>query len=189
MSNKSNPPLKYLENYWIQPEFTKNARGECTTGARIPLELYKFHVDNDWALFTRSDGLLFQESEIATVDMTPRTNPDRVLVHEETINLHCPVSFMSGITKVGEFIMGCNLAGGHIQMESTHHVQYEGRDLFRGSSGGGVYVKPSTAVLDLHSLEAINETDFDTDDTDTTKCIVGTKKKVITEDDPYVPVF
>jgi hypothetical protein len=182
--SKSKPPLKYLENYWIQPEFTKNARGECTTDDRIPLELYKFHVDNDWALFTRSDGLLFQESEIATIDMTPLTNPDRVLVHEETIILHCPVSLMSGITKVGEFTVGCNIAGGRIQTESTHHVKYQGRDLCRGSSGGGVYVKPSTAVLGLH-LEAINETDFDTDVTDTTKCIAGTKKRVTSEDDPY----
>jgi hypothetical protein len=34
-------------------------------------------------------------------------------------------------------------------------------------------------------LEAINETDFDTDDTDTTKCIAETRKRVTSEDNPY----
>lgn len=180
--SKSKPPLKYLENYWIQPKFTKNARGECTTDDRIPLELYNFHVENDWALFTRSDGLLFQESEIATIDMTPVTEPNKVL--SDAMVLHCPVSLKSGITKCGEFTIGCQRSVVQIQTESTHHVKYQGRDLCRGSSGGGVYVKPSTAVLGLH-LEAITETDFDIDVTDTTKCIAGTKKRVTSEDDPY----
>jgi hypothetical protein len=182
--SKSKPRLKYLENYWIQPECTKNARGECTTDDRIPLELYKFHVDNDWALFTRSDGLLFQKSEIATIDTTPQSSPNSVLVHKEAIILHCPVSLMNGISKAEEYAVGCHVAAAHIQTESTHHVKYQGRDLCRGSSGGGVYVKPSTAVLGLHT-EAITEAEFDMDDNDTNTHIAKIDKRVLSEDYPY----
>lgn len=71
------------------------------TDDRVPLELYKFHVDNDWALLTRSDGLLFQESQIAIIDKTPVTEPDKVL--SDAVVLHCcPVSTLkTGITKCG----------------------------------------------------------------------------------------
>ena len=153
------------------------------TDDRIPLELYKFHVDNDWALLTRSDGLLFQESEIAIIDKTPVTEPDKVL--SDAVVLHCPVSTLkTGITKCGGFTIECQRSAVNILKESIHHVKYQGSAFCRGSSGGGVYVKPSTAVLGIH-LEAVKETDFDIDDIDTTKCIAETKKRVTSEDDPY----
>ena len=155
-STRSNRRFKYLEDYWIQPHFTKNTRGEWTSDNRIPIKLYKFHAENDWALFTRCDGGLFLESEVATIDMTPREHPDIVLCHKEAIVYHCPVSMKIGMTKVGELSVGCQRAAVHIQTESTHHVKYEGSSLCRGSSGGGVYVKPSTSVLGIH-LEAIND--------------------------------
>jgi hypothetical protein len=91
---------------------------------------------------------------------------------------------MSGITKAGEFSVGCQRAAVRIQTDSSHHVKYEGRDLCRGSSGGGVYVKPSTSVLGIH-LEAITEVEFSADDNDTKKCIADTRKRVTSEDDPY----
>ena len=80
------------------------------------------------------------------------------------IVLHCPVSLKSGITKAEEFSVGFQTASVHIQTQSSHHVKYEGRDLCRGSSGGAVYVYPSTFVLGLH-LEAITEADYDAEDT------------------------
>ena len=93
--SQNKPPYEYLEKYWFQPQVTKTTRGDCTSDNRIPFELYKFHVGNDWALFTRTDHSLFEESEIATIDKTLLSNPDRVLVHKETIILHCLLSLLS----------------------------------------------------------------------------------------------
>jgi hypothetical protein len=183
-NTKSKTHFKYLEDYWIQPQFTKNRRGEFTDDDRVQIRLYKFNVDNDWALFVRVDEKLFAESEVATIDSSPLDYPHRVLAHKMAIVLHCPVSLKSGITKAEEFSVGCQTASVHIQTQSSHHVKYEGRDLCRGSSGGAVYVYPSTFVLGLH-LEAITEADYDAEDTK--KVIAATDKRVRSEDEPYLP--
>lgn len=52
-NTKSKAHFKYLEDNWIQPQFTKNRRGEFTDDDRVEIRLYKFNVDNDWALFVR----------------------------------------------------------------------------------------------------------------------------------------
>ena len=75
------------------------------------------------------------------------------------------------------------MTGGQIQNESTHHVKYQASNLCRGSSGGGVYVKPSTSVLGLHT-EAITDADFDTDDNDNKTHITETYKRVSSKDYP-----
>ena len=181
-NTKSNTHFKYLEDYWIQPLFTKNIRGEVTEDNRIQIKLFKFNVDNDWALFVRAGDALFEESEIATIDTSPLDHPHRVLAFKQTAVLHCPVSLMYGITKAEEFTVGCQTAFVHLQAQSTHHVKYEGRDLCRGSSGGGVYVYPSTSVLGIHS-EAINEADYDAEDA--VKTIGHSDKRVGSEEDPY----
>jgi hypothetical protein len=145
--------------------------------------LAKFHVENDWALFIHTDEILFDESEVAIIDTSPDTNPSNVIVHKKAVILHCLVSLMSGITLAKEFSLGCNRAGVHIQSDSTHHVTYEGHDLCRGSSGGGVYVFPNTSsLLGLHS-ELITEAEYD-DEADT-KVMAFTKKRVTSEDPPY----
>jgi hypothetical protein len=183
-SKRSAKSKKYVEEYWIQPSFTRNVKGEYTTEGRIPITLAKFHVENDWALFTRSDGILFNKSEVAIIDTSPDTNPSNVIVHKKAVVLHCPVSLMSGITFAKEFSLGCNRAGVHIQSQSTHHVTYEGHDLCRGSSGGGVYVYPNSSLLGLHS-ELITETEYD-DEADT-NVMSYTMKRVTSEDRPYQP--
>lgn len=175
----------YLEDYWIQQSFSKNVRGEFTADNRVPLKLFKFNVDNDWALFVRDDGELFAVDEVASIDMSPISHPSRVLAHKEAIVLHCPVSLKSGITKAEEFSVGCQTASVHVQAQSTHHVKYEGRDLCRGSSGGGVYVHSSTSVLGMH-IEAISEADYDAEDAK--QVIIDTDKRVDSEDDPYLPI-
>jgi len=181
-NTKSNTHYKYLEDYWIQPQFTRNIRGEVTDDNRIPIKLFKFNVDSDWALFVRADDALFEASEIATIDTSPLDHPHRILPFEKTAVLHCPVSLKSGITRAEEFTVGCQTAFVHLQAQSTHHVKYEGRDLCRGSSGGGVYVFPSTSVLGIH-LEAINEADYDAEDA--AKTIAHSDKRVGSEDEPY----
>lgn len=181
-NTKSNTQYKYLEDYWIQPQFTRNLRGEITEENRIQIKLFKFNVDNDWALFVRADDALFEESEIATIDTSPLDHPHRVRPFEKTAVLHCPVSLKSGITRAEEFTVGCQTAFVHLQAQSTHHVKYEVRDLCRGSSGGGVYIFPSTSVLGIHS-EAFNEADYDADDAK--KTIANSDKRVRSEDEPY----
>lgn len=184
-NTKTKTHYSYLEDYWIQQSFTRNIRGEFTADNRVPLKLFKFNVDNDWALFVRVDDQLFAEAEVATIDTSPLSHPDRVLAFKETAVLHCPVSLKSGITKAEEFSVGCQTAFVHLQAQSTHHVKYEGRDLCRGSSGGGVYVYNSTSVLGMH-IEAINEADYDAEDAK--KVIADTDKRVRSEGDPYLPI-
>jgi hypothetical protein len=181
-NTKTNTHYKYLEDYWIQPQFTRNIRGEVTDDNRIQIKLFKFNTDNDWALFVRVDDALFEESEIATIDTSPLDHPHRVLAFKDTAVLHCPVALKLSITRAEEFTVGCQIAFVHIQAQSTHHVKYEGRDLCRGSSGGGVYVFPSTSVLGIHS-EAINEVDYSAEDA--AKTTTPSDKRNCSEEEPY----
>jgi hypothetical protein len=61
------PRYKYIEDYWIQPSFTKDS-GEFTTDNRVPLKLFKFHASNDWALLVRADEKCFAPEEVASID-------------------------------------------------------------------------------------------------------------------------
>jgi hypothetical protein len=136
---------KYTENYWIQPDFTKNKKG------RVNIQLFKFHEENDWALFIRADKFLFEDSEVATIDSSLIDKCDIVLAHMDAIVLHCPVALQFGINKVEEFQIGCQISATIIAGQSTHHVKYAKGDLIAGSSGGAVYVHPSISVLGLHT--------------------------------------
>ena len=130
-------------------------------------------------LLIRPDGYFFDESEVAIIDTSPDINPSNVLVYKQSVALYCPVSLKSGITFEKEFSLGCHRVGGHIQSQSTHHVLYEGHELCRGSSGGGVYVFPNSSVWGLHSkLKA--EAKFD-DEADT-KVMTDTKKRITSDD-------
>ena len=159
---KSKAQFTYLEKYWIQNNFTKNMRGEIVNDTRVQILLYKYHIGNDWAVFIRADNDVFADSEIATIDRSLLTNPSDTFLHQRAAVLHCPVSLLSGITFANEFSVGCNKSAVHIQSESSHHLKYEGRDLVRGSSGGGLFLFPHTNLVGMHS-EAINEADFDAD--------------------------
>jgi len=179
---KKNKLFKYLEDYWIQPSFTKNSKGEFTKENRIPLKLYKYHSENDWALFIRADNSFFSSDEIATIDRSSLINPTRVLNHLQAIVLHCPVSLGFSIARAGEFSMSCQISSVHVQGQSSHHVKYEGRDLCRGSSGGGLYITGSKSVLGMH-IEAVREADYE--DPEQNKRIVHTDKRVRSEDQHY----
>ena len=175
---------KYTEDYWIQPDFTKNKKGEITDEGRVNIKLFKFHEENDWALFIRGDKFLFEDSEIATIDSSPIDKCDRVLAHMDAIVLHCPVALQFGIQKVEEFRIGCQISATHIAGHSTHHVKYAKGDLIAGSSGGAVYVYPSISVLGLHT-EAITDGAYEEEEED--KEFVPTHKRVESEDDAYAP--
>ena len=175
--------FKYLEDYWIQPSFTRNVTGELTTDNRIPLKLYKFHVSNDWALLVRADDNYFAADEMASIDQSPILQPSG-LTQMEAVGLHCPVSLKSAITRAEEFSVGCMTSSVRIQTHSNHHVKYKGRDLCRGSSGGGIYVS-SNLVLGMH-VEAINETDYDADAVE--RVIANTGNRVFSEDKPYLQI-
>lgn len=179
-NTKAKTHYTYLEDYWIQQSFTY-IRGEITAENRIPLKLFKFNVDNDWALFVRDDNQLFAETEVATIDTSPLSRPDRVITFMKTVILHCPVSLKSGITKAEKFSVGCQIACIYLRIQSTHHVQYEGCQLCRGSSGGGVYIHNSASVLGMH-VGTNNEADYDAEDTE--KVIAYTDKRVDSKDDP-----
>jgi hypothetical protein len=178
----SSPRFKYLEDYWIQSSFARDKQGNITTEGRIPIKLYKFNVTNDWALFERNDGRLFAENEIASIEILQ--TDARTLLRKSAEVIHCPVSLLTGISKAYEFSLGSQTSSVTIQTQSTHHVKYEGRDLCRGSSGGGVYHRGSGSVLGMH-IEAITEGSFDADDDGVEKVIARTDKRVSSEDEPY----
>lgn len=147
------------------------------------IKLFKFHEGNDWALFIRVDSGCFSELDVAVIDDSLILNPSKSLIHQNAQVLHCPVSLMSNIAKVGEFAVGCQLSAVRIQGQSSHHVKYEGRDLCKGSSGGAICIYPSGAVIGMHS-EAINEAEFEGEDA-AVKSIATTDKRVGSEDCPY----
>lgn len=152
--------LKYVEDYWIQERVTKDLRGECVNENRIALKLYKFHVDNDWALFERCDGKFFQQLEIALIDKTLLTTTSISYLRGNATVLHCPVALFAAIRRVGEYSIGCDQSDVRIQGQSSHHLKYEGRDLTKGSSGGAVFMASSNYLLGMH-VEAILETEFE----------------------------
>jgi hypothetical protein len=152
----------YLEDYWIQPSFTKYARGTYTTDNRVPLKLFKFHEGNDWALFVRADGKFFSEDEVAPIDKS-LNDPSVCVITKPAVVMHCPVALKPAILTGRDFRIGWNSYYVTIQGESGHHIKYEGRDLCRGSSGGGVYLAGSTSVLGMH-CEYISEAEYDADE-------------------------
>jgi hypothetical protein len=183
-NTKQNIHWKYLEDYWIQARITKNRRGECAVDEdRVRIKLYKFHEDNDWALFERADEGSFLLSEVAVIDTSLFSDPNIQLTHKNAQVLHCPVSLMTSIKKVNEVRMGYQISADSILGQSSHHMKYEGRYLCKGSSGGAVFVYPSGAFLGMHS-EAINETEFDGED-GVEKFIALSGKRVSSKDNAY----
>jgi hypothetical protein len=177
--------LKYVEDYWIQERVTKDVKGKCVDENCVALKLYKFHVDNDWALFERSDGNLFDESEIAHIDENLITEPTISYLRGSATVLHCPVALFATFKKAGEHSIGCEQHNIRIQGQSAHHLKYEGRDLTRGSSGGGIFMTPSNRLLGMH-MEALLETEFEVPDVLTATQIAHTNKKSNSgEVDPY----
>jgi hypothetical protein len=174
---------KYLEDYWIQSRVSRDTAGMYTSQDRITIKLQKFHQENDWALFTRVDSNEFDVSERAVIDESLLTDPRKVLVFSDVIVLHCPVSLVQGVKRAEEFSIGCQMARVTIQTQSTHHLKYNGNQLCRGSSGGGIFVYPSNLLIGMHS-EAILESDYD-EDVNAMQNITDSSKRVKSEDNPY----
>lgn len=186
-STKRKSYFIYVEDYWIQPRVSIKSDGKWDDVGRIPIKLYKFHPDNDWALFVRVDGDEF--TSFATIDSTPSTLPPNSLpnVRKPVALLHCPVSLLFNFTEqVGEYAVHCNSKEDfRIQTVSTHHIYYEGSSLVRGSSGGAVQWADSNLLFAMH-CEVINEAKFDEDEEN--KEIADNPKLVKSEDDPYPSV-
>ena len=176
-------PLVYNENYWIQTSVTKNEQGVYTDNGKIPVKLFKFNVGNDWALFYRSDGNLFSENEIASIDRKPMNDPNLMFTHQPAVVCHFPVAHKRSIFRPNEFSISCFNSAVHIQNQSTHHVKYEGHPFCRGSSGGGVYIGNSTFVFGMH-VEAITEGDYDAQDDMAEQNIAKNSKRVDSKDIP-----
>jgi hypothetical protein len=187
MSTRGKSFFVYVEDYWIQPSVSIGVDGKWNNDERIPVKLYKFHPDNDWALFVRADGNEF--TSFAKIDMTPSTLPPRTLpnVSKPMVILHCPVGLLHNFTeRCGEYTVSCNKTMNCvIQSQSSHHIYYEGSNLVRGSSGGAVQWVDSNLLFAMH-CEVINEAMFDEEYQN--KEIAYTSKLVISEDDPYPQV-
>ena len=183
---KTRSHFKYLEDYWIQRNITITADRRYTHEGRIPITLYKFHVDNDWALLNRADGNLFHDNEIAQIDTTLLEAPNSNFTHKQANVLHCPVSLLNSIQRAKEYSIGCSVSAVSIQSQSTHHLQYEGRDLCRGSSGSGIFLENSHHIIGMHT-QLITETEFE-EEAKHTKNISHTDKRVDSDEIPYEPL-
>ena len=186
-STKRKSYFIYVEDYWIQPRVSMSIDGKWNNNERIPIKLYKFHSDHDWALFVRIDGKEF--TSFASIDMSPSTLPPHTLpnMSKPVVVLHCPVSLLLNFTEqVGEYTVSCNRKiDCMIQAQSSHHIYYEGTNLVRGSSGGAVQWADSNLLFAMH-CEVINEAKFDEEEGK--KEIADTPKLVKSEDDPYLQV-
>lgn len=174
--------FNYNEYYWIQPSVSKTSPTTFSHTDRVELILFKYNVENDWAILQRTDGLEFPPADIATIELS--ISEDNLFKDAKV--LHCPISLLNSNSKGNEFPINCNLSAVHIQAQSSHHLKYEGRDLVRGSSGGAVFINPSNKLVGMH-IEAISENEYDTS-TSEGKVIHG-KKRVESEDNNIYAAF
>lgn len=183
--SRNKPYLKYEENYWIQPIVSITSDGRIRNDGRIPIQLYKFHPDNDWALFQRSDGqefINFAEIDDAPAKLPPRTS---INVRRPIVLLHCPVSLLRNFEdRVGEYTVTCNVKEDvRIQSHSSHHWYYDGSNLVGGSSGGAIHWLENKKLVAMH-CELVNEASFDEDE-EFLKEIAPTSKRVSSEVSPF----
>lgn len=174
---------RYNEIYWIQRSVTKDKSGNYTDTDRIPVVLYKFHLQNDWALFRRIDGGIFEHYPQVDDSLLFGIKPD-TYEFADAIVLHCPVSLLFDIRRPFETIAKCNKTKTTIQHLTTHHLRYDNIGLCRGSSGGAVQLAGSSKILGLHH-EAHFEVTYDADTEDIDKVISPCPMRVDSEDSAY----
>ncbi|RYE55214.1 MAG: hypothetical protein EOP48_10685 [Sphingobacteriales bacterium] len=173
--------LIYNENYWVQPSVKLERSGSWSSAGRISVVLFKYHVENDWALLVREDGGYFED--FADIDMAPsHGNTPRF----DTVDVfHCPVRLLLGNfqTHAGEYVLGCNRSVNNaVQSHTSHHLYYESRGLTRGSSGGAVYLSGSIHLFAMH-CERIGEVDYEEEPSENIQDPKG--KRVSSEEYPY----
>ena len=172
--------FKFGENYWIQSTITIDTSGQFTSTNHIPLELFKFSLENDWAVFYRTDGNLF--TDYAEVDLLPKPMPITPLIHQPGLLLHCPVALINNIEKANEYVVHVNVNGVVIQTGSSHHVHYNGNNTTKGSSGGALHLANNPKVIGMH-LATLNEVDYEA--MDAKNILEPTAKRSESEQDLY----
>ncbi len=159
---KSGRKLTYNEEYWVQPSVKLETSGTWSNTGRILVTLFKYHVENDWALLTRNDGGVFDY--FSSIDMQAcelgNSFPD-----VQTVDvLHCPVKLLVANFDeyVGEYTLKCNcLLSNAVRIQSSHHLYYNNNNsITRGSSGGAVHIAGSHLLFALH-CERVGEVEFD----------------------------
>jgi hypothetical protein len=176
-STRTREEYQYNKEYWIQNVISKHINGSFSSDDRILLKLYKFHVENDWALFLRDDGLefgYFPQIEILTTTAT----------HAPANLLHCPVSLLHQMQYSQEFSLSCNISAVTIQNQSSHQLKYSGGSPCRESSGRALHLCNSNEVVGMH-LEAVHEVDYE--EAANPRTIPPSNKRTLSEDFPYTP--
>ena len=181
---KSGRKFTYNEEYWVQPSVKLEKSGKWSNTGRIPVTLFKYHVENDWALLTRKDGGVF--GYFSTIDMQASELGSSLPDVQNVDVLHCPVKLLvTNFDKyVDEYTLKCNrLLNNAVQIQSSHHLYYNNSGITRGSSGGAVHISGSHLLFALH-CERICEVEFDAEDQ--SKKIQDVKgKRVKSEEFPY----
>lgn len=179
---KTTQYLQFGEVYWIQPSVTIDASGKFTTHGRIPVELFKFSPENDWAVLRRVDGGDFGPGEYADIDVIANPMPITPLIHQPALLLHCPVALINSISRANEYTVHVNVNGVVIQTGSSHHVHYNGNNTTKGSSGGALHMTGNPKVIGMH-LSTLNEIDYE--EQDPHRFIASSAKRSDSEQDPY----
>jgi len=169
--------VDYGDNYWLQPSTTIDANGQFFQDGRIPVELFKFSIENDWAVLIRKDGKVF--TNYAEVDISFTTSvPTTTLVHQKALLLHFPVALINSIGKV-KFREHVNTNGVVIQSSSSHHVHVSGSNTTLGSFGGALHLANNPKIIGMHTSTLNDE------ETDANYNISNNSKRSVSEHDPY----
>jgi hypothetical protein len=162
-TTKATQYLQFGDAYWLQSSITIDASGQLTKQGRIGVELYKFSLENDWAVLLRVDGGVFSPSEYAEVKDLPKPMPITPLIHQPALLLHFPVTLINSLVKANKYSMYLNVNGVFVQTGSSHHVHYNGNNTTKESSGGALHMTGDAKVIGMH-LFTLNEVDFEEQD-------------------------
>ena len=189
ISTRTRRALIYNEQYWVQPNIKLERSGIWSGTGRIPVTLFKYHVENDWALLIRTDddGAYFEH--FAAIDMTPSTLGESQLPLINTVDvLHCPVKLLVGNfeTHAEEYTLRCSRrVNSVVQSQSSHHLYYDSSGITSGSSGGAVHVSGSALLFAMH-CERIGEVPLEVEQSKKIEDPEG--KRVDSEEYPYEEV-
>ena len=156
---------KILNNkYWIKKTIVHSRTSVNQSGTTItdtvPIRLVAYHANNDWALFIRTDGNLFESWAEIDLRLGEYPSEPASIKYQDICVYHCPVVLLNQAIENGcEYTLECQIHKDMIQSQTEHHLRYAGSGTSRGSSGGALHMSGCPRMLGWH-CDAITENSF-----------------------------
>lgn len=194
---------EYHTEYWLLPVVDSEIDNSAD---KIKIQLVKHHIDNDWALFKRTDGLQFQHFAPVDERLGPSVSESardmsRILAlqHQKVCIIHCPVGGFqtdvedgtpSNVSPIYDISM--------IHCLTEHHLKH-GAATISGASGGAIHVLGCRKAIGWHCgivnrvKEFVNpyqekepefEMDYGQQRCESEDIVVKEKQEVCTEEGP-----